>query len=77
MTGGLEVALNCDFRIASTNARFADTHSRVGVTPGSGHTWHEVEPQPMKSPSGGSCLRRSAACAAICDTLRLSGWSRQ
>ena len=38
VTGGLEVALNCDFRIASTNARFADTHSRVGVTPAWGLT---------------------------------------
>ena len=38
VTGGLEVALNCDFRIASSNARFADTHSRVGVTPAWGLT---------------------------------------
>jgi len=33
ITGGLEMALACDFRIGSTNARFADTHSRVGITP--------------------------------------------
>jgi enoyl-CoA hydratase len=38
VTGGLEVALSCDFRIASTHARFADTHSRVGVTPAWGLT---------------------------------------
>jgi len=38
ITGGFELALNCDFLIASEHARFADTHSRVGVMPGWGLT---------------------------------------
>ncbi len=36
ITGGFELALMCDFLIASTGARFADTHARVGVVPGWG-----------------------------------------
>jgi enoyl-CoA hydratase len=38
VTGGLEVALTCDFLIASERARFADTHARVGIMPGWGLT---------------------------------------
>ena len=38
ITGGLEIALNCSFLIASERARFADTHSRVGVMPSWGLT---------------------------------------
>jgi enoyl-CoA hydratase/carnithine racemase len=37
-TGGLEIAMGCDFLIASERAVFADTHVRVGVMPGFGMT---------------------------------------
>lgn len=36
ITGGFEVALACDVLIGSENARFADTHARVGIMPGWG-----------------------------------------
>jgi len=34
VTGGFEIALGCDFMVASERAVFADTHVRVGVYPG-------------------------------------------
>jgi enoyl-CoA hydratase/carnithine racemase len=36
ITGGFELAIACDILIASENARFADTHARVGIMPGWG-----------------------------------------
>lgn len=33
ITGGLELALNCDFLYAADTAKFADTHSKVGLMP--------------------------------------------
>ncbi len=38
ITGGFELALNCDLLVASERARFADTHARVGIMPGWGLT---------------------------------------
>jgi enoyl-CoA hydratase len=36
ITGGFELALMCDLLIASPEAKFADTHARIGVVPGWG-----------------------------------------
>jgi enoyl-CoA hydratase len=36
ITGGFEIALACDVLVASREARFADTHARVGILPGWG-----------------------------------------
>ena len=36
ITGGVEIALACDVLIASPEARFADTHVKVGLLPGWG-----------------------------------------
>jgi enoyl-CoA hydratase/carnithine racemase len=33
VTGGFELALNCDFLVASELAKFGDSHARVGVVP--------------------------------------------
>ena len=38
ITGGFELALNCDFIVAAENAQFSDTHARVGIHPGWGMT---------------------------------------
>lgn len=35
-TGGLEIAISCDFIIAAESARFADTHAKIGALSGSG-----------------------------------------
>jgi len=36
VTGGLEIAIACDFLYAAESARFADTHAIVGLVPGWG-----------------------------------------
>jgi enoyl-CoA hydratase len=36
ITGGFELALQCDFLIASERCAFGDTHTRVGILPGWG-----------------------------------------
>src|SRR4029077_16980526 len=48
VTGGLEFALYCDILIASEQARFADTHARVGLLP----TWGLSVRLPQKAGIG-------------------------
>ena len=38
VTGGFELALGCDFIIASERAKFADTHTKIGALAGGGMT---------------------------------------
>jgi len=38
VTGGFELALNCDFIIAAEDAQFIDSHARIGIHPGWGMT---------------------------------------
>ena len=37
--GGLDLALACDLRVASTAARFGETYVKVGLAPGNGGAW--------------------------------------
>lgn len=43
ITGGVEIVLACDVIVASTQARFADTHVHVGLLPGWGGSVRMIE----------------------------------
>lgn len=43
ITGGVEIVLACDFIVASTQAKFADTHVHVGLLPGWGGSVRMIE----------------------------------
>ena len=63
-TGGLEIALACDFLIASDRAVFADTHARVGILPGGGMTAR------LPQVVGAATARRLSMTGEVVDAAR-------
>src|SRR6478752_4677708 len=63
-TGGLEMALACDFLIASERAVFADTHARVGILPGGGMTAR------LPQRVGAAMARRLSMTGEVVDAAR-------
>lgn len=63
-TGGLELALGCDFLVASERAVFADTHARVGILPGGGMTAR------LPQVVGGAMARRLSMTGEVVDAIR-------
>lgn len=63
-TGGLEMALACDFMIASERAVFADTHARVGILPGGGMTVR------LPQRVGAAMARRLSMTGEVVDAAR-------
>ena len=67
-TGGLELALGCDFIVASERAVFADTHARVGVLPGGGLTAR------LPLVVGWANARRMSFIGEVVDAHRAVAW---
>ena len=63
-TGGLEMALGCDFLVASDRAVFADTHARVGILPGGGMTAR------LPQLVGAAMARRLSMTGEVVDAVR-------
>ncbi|MDT7766910.1 MAG: enoyl-CoA hydratase [Mycobacterium sp.] len=63
-TGGLEMALGCDFLVASERAVFADTHVRVGILPGGGMTAR------LPQLVGAAMARRLSMTSEVIDATR-------
>lgn len=63
-TGGLEMALGCDFLVASERAVFADTHARVGILPGGGMTAR------LPQVVGAAMARRMSMTGEVVDAVR-------
>lgn len=68
ITGGFELALACDFLVASDRARFADTHARVGIQPWWGLT--VLLPQAI----GLRRAREMSATGNFCDAQTALAW---
>jgi enoyl-CoA hydratase len=64
ITGGMEMALGCDFLVASDRAVFADTHARVGILPGAGMTAR------LPRVVGAATARRLSMTCEIIDAAR-------
>ena len=63
-TGGLELALGCDFLVASERAVFADTHARVDILPGGGMTAR------LPQVVGAAMARRLSMTGEVVDAAR-------
>ncbi|WP_066912558.1 enoyl-CoA hydratase [Millisia brevis] len=68
ITGGFELALACDFLIASDRARFADTHARVGIQPWWGLTVR------LPQAIGVRRARQMSATGNFCDAQTALEW---
>lgn len=68
VTGGFELALACDFLLAAPDARFADTHSRVGIVPGGGLTARLTEAVGIRR------ARQMSSTGAYLDASTASAW---
>jgi enoyl-CoA hydratase len=68
VTGGLELVLMCDMVIASSEARFADTHARVGVTPSWGMS------QRLPRLIGANRAREMSYTARFVDATEAATW---
>jgi enoyl-CoA hydratase len=68
VTGGLELALACDFLIASERASFADTHARLGIMPGWGMTYALPEAVGVRR------ARQMSATGNFIDARTALGW---
>jgi len=68
ITGGFEIALNCDFLIASEHAVFADTHAKVGIHPGWGMSQllQQAVGQRLAKQFSATCEKISAQRALHC-----------